>query len=1039
METEVLVVNCPSCGTENPAEATFCRACNTRLGTPTIEAPAPLDDMTPSTSFVGRRQELGELRTALDDTLSGKGRLAMLVGEPGIGKTRTAQELATYAEDKGVQVLWGRCYEEEGAPPYWPWMRLLRAYIQVTDPEHLQSAMGVGAADIAEIVPEVQEKLPGLGPPPSLEPEQARFRLFDSITTFLKNVAQSQPLMLVLDDLHWADHSSLLLLEFLSQEIATSPLLILGTYRDVEVSRRHPLSQTLGNLIRQQDFLRIQLHGLTQGEVGQLLQVSIPVSAVPPLVETIYGRTEGNPLFVNEVIRVLHQGGTENLPLASIPEGIKDAIGRRLNRLSEGCNQVLTLASVVGREFDFRVLEALSRDIPEEELLALVDEGLEAHAIEELPQAVGRYQFTHALIQETLTEELTMTRRVRLHARIAETLEDLYGDDAESHAAELAHHFAEAEAVLGTEKLVLYSLLAGKRALATYAYEEALTHFERGLAARGIPRAGAHSAPDWEAAALLFGLGRAQAATAERRQRPQAVATMQRAFDYYAEAGDVDRAVAVAEDPLLYAGVGGAGASQVGARALSMVPPDSYAAGRLLCNYGLTSYHETADYQEAREAFARAIAIARHEGDTAMEARTLGNASHVDADELRWEESLEKAMEAIHLASQANDPAAEFMGQRTAFEALRAMGDFEGAGIHAEAALALAESLGQPEQLGRAFYNTIVSAQQAGDWLAARTISDRGLEVAPQNAFLLACRIRLEYEDGDFNLGEAYLDRLVQAMGRVTPGANQHYALSALVIAEISRITGDTHRFKVADKAAEIVLSSPYAVPRFSMCARTSLALMAIQRGAITAAAEQYSILEPARGTLLALDMGTIDRRLGLLAHTIGNLDQATAHFEDALDFCRKAGYRPELAWTCCDYAGTLLQRDSPGDREQAMSLLDESLEISTNLGMRPLMERVIALQEQVQAQPARGPAYPDSLTEREVEVLRLLATGLTDRQIAETLVIAESTARRHISNIYAKRACPIDNSWVGFDSLGWASVQVHPSLGASGELMGRQ
>ena len=166
--------------------------------------------------FVGRTQELAQLKAALDDALSGQGRLFMLVGEPGIGKTRTTQELASYAENRGAQVFWGRCYEEEGAPPYWPWVQIMRAYVAQAVAEQLGIEMGAGAADIAEIVPNIRGKITDLATPPALEPEAARFRLFDSITTFLKNAAQSQPLMLVLDDLHRADRSSLLLLEFLA-------------------------------------------------------------------------------------------------------------------------------------------------------------------------------------------------------------------------------------------------------------------------------------------------------------------------------------------------------------------------------------------------------------------------------------------------------------------------------------------------------------------------------------------------------------------------------------------------------------------------------------------------------------------------------------------------------------------------------------------------------------------------------------------------------------------------------------------------------
>ena len=196
--------------------------------------------------FVGRQREMGDLKAALEDALSGRGRLVTLAGEPGIGKTRTAQELATYAVLRQAQVLWGRCYEGQGVPPYWPWVQTIRSYVRKHDPEQLRSEMGAGAADIAEIVPDVKEQLPDLEPAPALDPEAARFRLFDSITSFLKGASTSKPLVLVLDDLHWADESSLLLLQFLARELTGSRLLVIGTYRDVELSRRHPLAEAPG-------------------------------------------------------------------------------------------------------------------------------------------------------------------------------------------------------------------------------------------------------------------------------------------------------------------------------------------------------------------------------------------------------------------------------------------------------------------------------------------------------------------------------------------------------------------------------------------------------------------------------------------------------------------------------------------------------------------------------------------------------------------------------------------------------------------------
>jgi len=562
----------------------------------------------PGTSgFVGREREMGELRAALEDAMSGRGRLVLLAGEPGIGKTRMTQELASHAEQQGAQVLWGWCYEEEGAPPYWPWVNPIRTYVQQCDAERLRSEMGPGASDIADVISEVGDKLPGLQPSPPLEPEQARFRLFGSVATFLKNVAQSQSLMLVLEDLHWADRSSLLLLEFLAREMGASRLLVVGTSRDVEVSPRSQLTQTLGNLVREQHFRRIQLGGLTQQEVGQYVEANSGVTLQGGAAEVVHRRTEGNPLFVSEVVRLLRPAEmTEDRAWAeTIPEGVRDVISRRLSRLSEPCVQVLRTASVIGRDFGFKLLNGLSSDISEDRLLEAIDEAQAAHIIDEVPEEIEHYQFSHALIQETLAGELTVSRRVRLHARIGEALETLHGSNSEAHAAELAHHFAEAIPVAGTAKLVHYSLLAGQQAMGAYAHEEALAHFQRGLTAKeGQPI-------DLDTAALLFGLGRAQAATLQFHEFKEAMGNIRRAFDYYVAAGDVRRCVAITED-LPLAGLGQhIGASGLIARALALVPTDSHEEGRLRSRYGMAVHREEANYDLAQEAFSRAVTIAR--------------------------------------------------------------------------------------------------------------------------------------------------------------------------------------------------------------------------------------------------------------------------------------------------------------------------------------------------------------------------------------------------------------------------------------------
>ena len=219
------------------------------------------------------------------------------------------------------------------------------------------------------------------------------------------------------------------------------------------------------------------------------------------MVEAVHRQTEGNPLFVTEVVRLLAQEGElgqgetgqRDSWSVRIPEGVREVIGRRLDRLSERCNETLTIASVIGREFALEHLGPLIEDMTDDRLLEVLEEALSARVIEELPRTVGRYQFTHALIQETLAGELTTTRRVRLHARIAEALEYTYGEEAEDHASELAHHFAEAVTITGAEKLVRYSLIAGDRMLAAYGWEEALAHFQRGSNWSRLNRLGGRS------------------------------------------------------------------------------------------------------------------------------------------------------------------------------------------------------------------------------------------------------------------------------------------------------------------------------------------------------------------------------------------------------------------------------------------------------------------------------------------------------------------------------------------------------------------
>jgi len=343
---------------------------------------------------------------------------------------------------------------------------------------------------------------------------------------------------------------------------------------------------------------------------------------------------------------------------------------------------------------------------------------------------------------------------------------------------------------------------------------------------------------------------------------------------------------------------------------------------------------------------------------------------------------------------------AQVSGHVDAARALHYLGEVASVKEHAAAALTLAERMRDRSWLELAYRINDSIAMLEGDWLAARGFSDRGLEIAPRGPALLLERVLLEYQVGDFGQGEAYLARLLEVMRLNTAGSGVETAAPALVIPWVARITGVMHQPEVAEAAAEAVLSSPYACPLFTQAAKVGLALLAVVRGDVAAAEHQYNTLEPSP-CLEALGVLASDRLMGLLAQTMGNLDKAAEHFEEALAFSRRAGCRPELAWTCCDYADSVLQRNGLDDLSKANDLLEQALTIATELRMRPLMERVVARQKSIASNPQGVPAYPDGLTEREIDVLRLIASGRTNQEIGDELFISARTVANHVASIF--------------------------------------
>ena len=501
-----------------------------RVALPSVLAPRG------HSAFVGRGGELEALAASWEQARAGRRRLALVAGEPGIGKTRLMSELALLAQRDGT-VLYAGC-QEEALVSYQPFVEALRHYARNAEVDWSRVALGAGAGELALMVPELAAALPSEAAAPAADPETRRYLLFEAVSTLLTAVSQGAPLLLVLDDLHWADRATLHLLRHTIRSSQEAPLLIVGAYRDAEIGPEHPLADLLADLRRDRLFERVSLDGLDEGGVSELIALHAGHAAPAALVGTVHEHTEGNPFFVEEVMRHLietgvlfERGGRWSSALTAdeigVPEGVREVLGGRLGRLSEGCRATLAAAAVLGREFRFETLRAM--DVAEEEaLIAALEEAVEAQLVVEVEGAGATHGFTHALVREALYGDLSGPRRQRVHARAAAALEETAG---EPPIAALALHYRLAGAAGDPEKAVSYSLRAGAEAGEISAWEEAAAHWEGALAVM----AGVHGR-ERERAELDLVLG-----------------------DLLGVAGDVGRQIACLEEALaLFEGLGDA-------------------------------------------------------------------------------------------------------------------------------------------------------------------------------------------------------------------------------------------------------------------------------------------------------------------------------------------------------------------------------------------------------------------------------------------------------------------------------------------------
>jgi DNA-binding CsgD family transcriptional regulator/tetratricopeptide (TPR) repeat protein len=922
---------------------------------------------------------MAALRAALDEARAGEGALVLLIGEAGIGKTRAVERLTALAAEQGVRVLWGRCHDS-GAPPYWPWTQMLRTY----------AAEEIAAESEAAAIDDLLHWLDGsiLIPEadPGQHPDAARFRLFDAVDHVLKSAARRQPLLLVLDDLHEADPSTLHLLSFIARGLTRTAILVVAACRLPEPAERPSPLAALGQV----PMRTLPLPGLDTGAVEQLLTHALGESPSREVLRSVQDLTEGNPFFVLEIAHWLERegAGEKRVPsgLLPVPDSVKAHIARRLDQLSEPTRELLRTAAVLGRDFDHGLLSRLRVMEQDGSLLEALDEAVRWRVLHER-DAPGQFRFQHALVRQVLYEELAPGVRAQLHAHVARALEAEHQAGAEDRAHELAYHFGQASHLLDRDKVVTYLRAAGERDLTANAYDEAARHFERALAC-----APGTSGRDLTAA-LLFGLGRARAATSLRWNRQEAWELLRQAAELFLSIGDLERAVTAVTYPSIppEAVVGVAATIE---HVRGAVSPDSRQYGWLLARQAAALYFETGDYATASRSFAAASTIARRCGDAALKLRTLALQTSVDHFDLRWADVLVKSQRVVELARKIDDPHAESFARYRLAYALAFTGRAAEARAEARRNLAGAERLRDHGLLEDALFINAALAQLSGDWNEARAHIDRGLVIAPHHLALLHLRFLLEIELGETEQGRASLGRLLEASSHAGPYPLRD-AYRAVAVPQIALLGAG-----VLLEPSQPSDRSPH--PNTEAMLTVGRALGAVLRGDAPEAKRALPLLAPKSGSILA-PLVVTERVLGLLEHTQGRLDQAASRFEAALRFCRSAGYRPELAWTSHDYARCLLTRDEKGDRARARSLLDEAHMVSADLGMVALHHRVGDVQRRHEAMLRRR---PDALSPSEVRVIRLLAQGKTNQEIAGELFISQHTVAAHVARILAKTGC---------------------------------
>ncbi|MBA2633727.1 MAG: AAA family ATPase [Chloroflexi bacterium] len=962
------------------------------------------------TPFVGRDRELEELHRGLRDTVAGRGSLVLIGGEPGIGKSRLADQLVSRARDEDLRVLIGRCWDGAGAPAYWPWVQALRMLVRGLGDDELRRLLGTGAGDVAQIVPELRERLPELPAAAAIESESARFQLFDSTAAFLRRAGEAGPLVIVIDDLHAADTPSMLLLRFLGSQLNDAALMVVCTYRDAELTVDAPLTHAVDEIARQPTTRMLILSGLDEAPVARFIQAAAGVTPGPRLAAALTRETGGNPLFLGEAVRLLAaEGRLDEVAAAQalhlpVPRGIRDVIARRMGLLGEETVGDLVHAAAIGPEFSAEVLRRVE-DLPSDELLDRLGEAARAGLIVAVAGALSRYRFSHDLIRETLYDGLPVGRRARLHRRIGDTLEAMHGAAPDAFLAELAHHFFEAcrggdagadGARTVADLAVGYARDAGDQALRSLAYEEASRHYRMALTVLED-----HASEELDSRIeLLLRLGDAEARGGDlpasretfliavdlARRTGGAEALARAALGYggrffWARVGNDPHLIPMLQDALVM--LGGTD-DRLRVRLLT----------RLAC-----AWRSDRERQQQRIALSQqAVDMARGLEDPA----TLGYAL-VGYFWAAWlpdnaDERLTVANEMLAVAEAAGDIERAIDAHLMLFLVFMDLGRMAEARARMEAVLKLARELRQPAQLWLTWANRTVFALLDGDYaLAEETIAqeaEQGHPTTPVHDDISAVRMHrflLRREQGRGAEEEANVRASVEEF----PWYPLHRSALACLLLDAGR-TEEARTIFDAMAADEFRVHYPDCEWLLGIAlASEACALL----GDASAAEILYAQLLPfAGGHAIGHTEGSVgsaDRYLGLLAATMGRVAAAERHLADGITGNERLAAWPWAAHTQHDLARLLRLRAGPGDADRADGLDRAALATAQRLGMTALQVSIGDATDPNADQPIRE-AWSTATFRREGEYWTIRFGGAPFR-------VRDMKGMRHLARLLAE------------------------------------